>query len=243
VNDHASARPREFADERNARTERSSSEKSSGFCRNVTALPTRAGRHGSHAAGPGRVTAIRRPQTEPVPALTLTLAIPLTNDALSPQAHRLIEAVRDLVAAGQGTVTEVAPEAPVTMPVSGEPAGPELRLLTASRQVVLDGELLALTRLEFDLLLFLAENPRRVFTRAQLLTGVWGYEHTGERTVDVHVRRLRAKLGPEHEALIGTVRNVGYRFVPVKAERAERSDSERPRGPREVGPRAGASAR
>jgi two-component system, OmpR family, response regulator len=104
----------------------------------------------------------------------------------------------------------VAPEAPVTMPVSGEPAGPELRLLTASRQVVLDGELLALTRLEFDLLLFLAENPRRVFTRAQLLTGVWGYEHTGERTVDVHVRRLRVKLGGH--SLITTVYGVGYRL-------------------------------
>jgi DNA-binding response OmpR family regulator len=56
-----------------------------------------------------------------------------------------------------------------------------------------------------------------VFTRAHLLQEVWGYDYFGgTRTVDVHVRRLRAKLGPEHEALIGTVRNVGYRFVPVK---------------------------
>ena len=75
-----------------------------------------------------------------------------------------------------------------------------MRLLTASRQVLLDGEPLPLTRLEFDLLLFLAERPRRVFTRAQLLAGVWGYEHTGERTVDVHVRRLRLKLGSGHPA-------------------------------------------
>jgi two-component system OmpR family response regulator len=177
----------------------------------VTALSTRAGRHSSHAAGQGRVAAIRRPQAEPVPALTLTLAIPLTNDALSPQAHRLIEAVRELVAAGQGTVTEVAPEAPAAPPVTGEPTGPELRLLTASRQVVLDGVLLPLTRLEFELLLFLAENPRRVFTRGQLLAGVWGYEHTGERTVDVHVRRLRVKLGLSYP-LITTVYGVGYRL-------------------------------
>ena len=177
----------------------------------VTALSSRAGRHTSHAAGPGRVAAIRRPQGEPVPALTLTLAIPLTNDALSPQAHRLIEAVRELVAAGHGTVTEVAPDAPLALPAAGEPDGPEVRLLTASRQVVLDGELLPLTRLEFDLLLFLSENPRRVFTRAQLLTGVWGYDHTGERTVDVHVRRLRVKLGGHHP-LITTVYGVGYRL-------------------------------
>jgi DNA-binding winged helix-turn-helix (wHTH) protein len=61
-----------------------------------------------------------------------------------------------------------------------------------------------------------------VFTRAQLLQEVWGYDYFGgTRTVDVHVRRLRAKLGPEHESLIGTVRNVGYRFVaPEKVERA-----------------------
>jgi DNA-binding winged helix-turn-helix (wHTH) protein len=57
-----------------------------------------------------------------------------------------------------------------------------------------------------------------VFSRAHLLQEVWGYDYFGgTRTVDVHVRRLRAKLGPEHEALIGTVRNVGYRFVPLKA--------------------------
>jgi two-component system, OmpR family, response regulator len=175
----------------------------------VTALSARAGRHTSYATGPGRLAAIRRPQAEPAPNLTLTLAIPLTNEALTPQAHRLIEAVRELVALGQGTVTEVAqPEAAAA---AEEPTGPEVRLLTASRQVVLDGELLPLTRLEFDLLLFLAENPRRVFTRAQLLAGVWGYEHTGERTVDVHVRRLRVKLGG-HQPVITTVYGVGYRL-------------------------------
>jgi DNA-binding response OmpR family regulator len=63
-----------------------------------------------------------------------------------------------------------------------------------------------------------------VFTRAHLLQEVWGYDYFGgTRTVDVHVRRLRAKLGPEHEALIGTVRNVGYRFVPVKGSPEDRS--------------------
>ena len=78
----------------------------------------------------------------------------------------------------------------------------------------LRGRLLDLTYKEFELLKYLAQHPGRVFTRAQLLQEVWGYDYFGgTRTVDVHVRRLRAKLGPEHEALIGTVRNVGYRFV------------------------------
>jgi DNA-binding response OmpR family regulator len=73
---------------------------------------------------------------------------------------------------------------------------------------------LDLTFKEFELIKYLAQHPGRVFTRAQLLQEVWGYDYFGgTRTVDVHVRRLRAKLGVEHEALIGTVRNVGYRFV------------------------------
>lgn len=74
--------------------------------------------------------------------------------------------------------------------------------------------LLDLTYKEFELLKFLAQHPGRVFTRQQLLHEVWGYDYFGgTRTVDVHVRRLRAKLGIEQETLIGTVRNVGYRFV------------------------------
>ncbi len=78
----------------------------------------------------------------------------------------------------------------------------------------LRGRALDLTFKEFELLKYLAQHPGRVFTRAQLLQEVWGYDYYGgTRTVDVHVRRLRAKLGPEHEQLIGTVRHVGYKFV------------------------------
>lgn len=74
------------------------------------------------------------------------------------------------------------------------------------------GRSLDLTYKEFELLKFLTTNPDRVFTREQLLSEVWGYDYYGgSRTVDVHVRRLRAKLG-DQESLIGTVRNVGYRF-------------------------------
>ncbi len=84
----------------------------------------------------------------------------------------------------------------------------------------LGGRPLDLTFKEFELLKYLAQHPGRVFTREQLLQEVWGYDYFGgTRTVDVHVRRLRAKLGPEHEALIGTVRNVGYRFVLPPVER------------------------
>lgn len=75
------------------------------------------------------------------------------------------------------------------------------------------GEVLNLTYKEFELLKYLAQHPGRVFTRAQLLNEVWGYDYYGgTRTVDVHVRRLRAKLGSENENLISTVRNVGYRL-------------------------------
>jgi len=78
----------------------------------------------------------------------------------------------------------------------------------------ISGRTLDLTFKEFELLRYLNENPNRVFTREQLLSEVWGYDYFGgTRTVDVHVRRLRAKLG-EHESLIGTVRNVGYRLDP-----------------------------
>ena len=84
----------------------------------------------------------------------------------------------------------------------------------------LRGRVLDLTFKEFELLKHLAQHPGRVYTRAQLLQEVWGYDYFGgTRTVDVHVRRLRAKLGTEHEQLIGTVRHVGYKFVtpPISA--------------------------
>ena len=85
----------------------------------------------------------------------------------------------------------------------------------------LRGRPLDLTYKEFELLKYLAQHAGRVFTRAQLLHEVWGYDFFGgTRTVDVHVRRLRAKLGPEYEALIGTVRNVGYKAVRPARGRA-----------------------
>ena len=80
-------------------------------------------------------------------------------------------------------------------------------------QAAIDARPLDLTYMEYELLKFLATHPGKVFTREMLLSRVWGYEYYGgARTVDVHVRRLRAKLTEEHAALIQTVRSVGYRF-------------------------------
>ena len=86
-------------------------------------------------------------------------------------------------------------------------------------QVYVHGRPLDLTYKEFELLKFLAQRPGRVCDRDLLLREVWGYDYYGgTRTVDVHIRRLRAKLGAEHETLIETIRNVGYRLVPRPRE-------------------------
>lgn len=87
-------------------------------------------------------------------------------------------------------------------------------------QVYVRGSPLDLTYKEFELLKFLAQRPGRVCDRDLLLREVWGYDYYGgTRTVDVHIRRLRAKLGAEHETLIETIRNVGYRLVPRPRDR------------------------
>jgi DNA-binding response OmpR family regulator len=87
-------------------------------------------------------------------------------------------------------------------------------------QVYVRGQPLDLTYKEFELLKFLAQRPGRVCDRDLLLREVWGYDYYGgTRTVDVHIRRLRAKLGAEHETLIETIRNVGYRLVPRPRDR------------------------
>ena len=80
-------------------------------------------------------------------------------------------------------------------------------------QAALGGRPLDLTYMEYELLKFLATHPGKVFSRETLLSRVWGYDYYGgARTVDVHIRRLRAKLGEEHAHMISTVRSVGYRF-------------------------------
>ncbi|MFE6272672.1 winged helix-turn-helix domain-containing protein [Streptomyces goshikiensis] len=90
-----------------------------------------------------------------------------------------------------------------------------VRIDTARRTAEVEGELLDLTYLEFELLAHLVAHPHRVHSRDQLVTTVWGYGHVGDgRTVDVHIARLRRKLGAAHRDAIQTVRRVGYKYAP-----------------------------
>ncbi len=101
---------------------------------------------------------------------------------------------------GRGTRPELVQYGPLTLNLE-------------TYQAVCSGRPLDLTYMEYELLKFLSSHPGKVFTRETLLSRVWGYDYYGgARTVDVHVRRLRAKLGEEHAGLIQTVRSVGYRF-------------------------------
>jgi DNA-binding response OmpR family regulator len=107
-------------------------------------------------------------------------------------------------------------------PATIEIRGGEIAIDEHSYTAKIKGRSLDLTYKEFELLKYLVQHPGRVFTRSQLLQEVWGYDYFGgTRTVDVHIRRLRAKLGPEHEALIGTVRHVGYRFNATNSQKQE----------------------
>jgi hypothetical protein len=155
--------------------------------------------------------------------VTITLGV-----SGSGRRDRVLTALRQLIAAAgpdsSVSSTAVAPPAvslianPVPRPraalapVSGSPAGVPLRLDPGPRTAQRGGWPLDLSRLEYDLLLFLARHPRQVFTRAQLLAQVWGHTHTSPRTVDVHISRLRTKLGAESGA-ITTVYGLGYRLA------------------------------
>ncbi|GGM80687.1 winged helix-turn-helix domain-containing protein [Dactylosporangium sucinum] len=172
--------------------------------------------------------------------VTITVHITLTGDELPPEASRLLNDLEAL-AATQAT-QQIQRNAPLQRTPSAAPPARNLRLVesaaapeaaddtkvkrigratadapslylcTGSRLVLQDGTPVPLTRREYDLFLFLCEHPRRVFSRAQLLRQVWGYDMVGtERTVDVHVRRLRVKLG-DAARIIATVRGVGYRL-------------------------------
>ncbi|MFF2408362.1 winged helix-turn-helix domain-containing protein [Streptomyces sp. NPDC058092] len=110
--------------------------------------------------------------------------------------------------------TAAAAQYVVPEPVEDPAAGP-VRIDLVQRIAAVDGNTLDLTFLEFELLAHLVAHPHRVHTRDQLVTTVWGYGHVGDgRTVDVHVARLRRKLGAEHRRTIQTVRRVGYKYAP-----------------------------
>ncbi|SEB77286.1 winged helix-turn-helix domain-containing protein [Streptomyces melanosporofaciens] len=100
--------------------------------------------------------------------------------------------------------------------VTGERGDELIRIDSDHRTAEVAGRPLELTYLEFELLSHLVAHPHRVHSRDQLVTTVWGYGHVGDgRTVDVHVARLRRKMGPEHRGTIVTVRRVGYKYVPT----------------------------
>ncbi|MFG2049852.1 winged helix-turn-helix domain-containing protein [Micromonospora sp. NPDC048935] len=154
-----------------------------------------------------------RPRTAP----TLTITLDLAPGPLSPRLARLVQLLGEFAESGEGelrTVENVAPgPRQVPSPALAEPPADtdHVDILAGSRLVRRGGRVVPLTRIEYELLLFLAERPRRVFTRLQLLSSVWGYEHAVARTVDVHVRRLRAKLAGTE--LVTTVYGVGYRLA------------------------------
>ncbi|MFC4018698.1 winged helix-turn-helix domain-containing protein [Micromonospora sp. GCM10011542] len=188
----------------------------------VSPASSRAGWHTSQPAVPGRPPGgQRRPANTATAVFTVTLSIPLAcEESLTPPARRLLEAAREMLERGEAVVATTVPaeRRPDPVPAGRTPARalsptiPALHILASSRSVLRDGEPLPLTRLEFDLLLHLVAHPRRVFTRLQLLNAVWGYEHAGVRTVDVHVRRLRGKVGVD-VPLVTTVYGVGYRLA------------------------------
>ncbi|MFE6050273.1 winged helix-turn-helix domain-containing protein [Kitasatospora sp. NPDC056446] len=106
--------------------------------------------------------------------------------------------------------------APVPGGRPARPTGRGISVDTERRNAYVDGRLLDLTYLEFELLAHLTEHPQRVHTRDHLVSAVWGYGHVGDgRTVDVHVARLRRKLGTAYRDTIVTVRRVGYKYTPA----------------------------
>ena len=152
-------------------------------------------------AAPATRAAVRRAAEAERP-LTVTISI----DGGGQQGRdRILAALRDLVEAAGGD-----PVVALSAPAAGNQPG-IVNLDPKPRAAFRDGSLLDLSRLEYELLLFFAEHPRQVFSRSQLLERVWGHVHTGARTVDVHISRLRHKL-EDHE-LITTVYGVGYRLA------------------------------
>lgn len=137
------------------------------------------------------------------PELVVTIRLRLGSGPVSADAARITELIERLASSDNAVAA-----------ITATPAGDDpdqVTVFPAARTVTLGDTEVALTRREFDLLLCFAENPVRVFTRAQLLAQVWGNEFTGQRSVDVHVLRLRAKLGMD-VPLVMTLRGVGYRL-------------------------------
>ncbi|MET8149758.1 winged helix-turn-helix domain-containing protein [Actinoplanes sp. NPDC049668] len=156
--------------------------------------------------GPGRSRARLRSVAPPESSVTVTITLGAPG---SEESERVLAALRDLVvAAGPDANVDLTPATAVPAALGGTDG---LHLDPKPRAVTLDGRPLELSRLEYELLFFLATHPRQVFSRSQLLGHVWGHLHTTVRTVDVHVSRLRTKLG--NPDIVTTVYGVGYRLA------------------------------
>jgi two-component system, OmpR family, response regulator MtrA len=143
------------------------------------------------------MTVLAVPDLLPDPPVTVTISI-----AGGAGRDRVLAVLRDLV--------DVAGPA-VAVELDEPPAGTGISLDPIARTALREGVPLELSRLEFDLLLFLARHPRQVFSRTQLLSHVWGHTYTTNRTVDVHVSRLRTKV--DDPDLVTTVYGLGYRLA------------------------------
>ncbi|MDQ0791575.1 winged helix-turn-helix domain-containing protein [Streptomyces sp. B1I3] len=127
------------------------------------------------------------------------------------------------------TRREIRPVGYTDAPVAQQTGGGGVRIDPARHVAELDGRELDLTYLEFGLLAHLVLHPHQVHSREQLMTGIWGYDHIGDgRTVDVHIARLRRKLGRAHRHRIVTVRRVGYKYVPDQQEDPNTAPCRRP---------------
>jgi DNA-binding response OmpR family regulator len=148
------------------------------------------------------MTVLAVPDLLPDPPVTVTISIA---GGATAGRDRVLAVLRDLVdVAGPAVAVELESAGPPS-------AEGSIHLDPIARTALRDGVPLELSRLEFDLLLFLARHPRQVFSRTQLLSQVWGHTHTTNRTVDVHVSRLRTKL--DDPDLVTTVYGLGYRLA------------------------------
>ncbi|NLU65861.1 winged helix-turn-helix domain-containing protein [Streptomyces sp. HNM0574] len=197
----------------------------------MSALPAADGRHLSVVPGvrSAQAPAQGRPDgdaapSSPAPLVGYVVLVPEGTDPAELLATQGLRAeVRPLLQPGEGPAAPAGRPAAVTTdagPVP-DPAGPPggLRVDPVRHTAEVDGAQLDLTYLEFELLAHFVAHPQRVHTRDHLVATLWGYSHIGDgRTVDVHIARLRRKLGPGHRDSIVTVRRVGYKYVPRTAE-------------------------
>ncbi|MCT4353029.1 winged helix-turn-helix domain-containing protein [Streptomyces sp. Je 1-79] len=177
----------------------------------LTAL--RPGRHRLRAVDPNEVVDLSQVAEFLPPGATLLPAPPHALPTL-PGRPPMVGYLVLVPADRHAPLTPAAAPSPSPAPPVEEEQGP-VAIDGARRIAVVDGQPMDLTYLEFELLAHLVAHPHRVHTRDQLVTTVWGYGHVGDgRTVDVHVARLRRKLGAEHRHTIQTVRRVGYKYAP-----------------------------